>query len=204
MDSPEAIFDTLFIGQKLQCKIEDFSQYEIQFFSYFSCLLSMYEGNSADDWKYSFVKTDYGSPYSVDISSAIQTLLGSEKLKPIENSKDYFSITEQGLEFLNFQNEFASIFSDRKKYLTTACDTISLIPLGLMKEAIGNEPGLYSAKNSLSKKGLLESSSPATRVLYSQFRDLKLAIGDNYKDLIVPAIVWLESLKAENKNKEVA
>lgn len=194
MNSPEAIFDTLFIGQRLQRKIEDFSQYEIQFFAYFSCLLSLYEGNTIEDWKYSFVKTELGSPYSIDIDASIQTLLASGKLSQTENSKEYFTINEAGEEFFKFQNEAASSLADRKKYLTTACDTISLTPFGVIKEAIGNEPVLYSAKNSLSKKSLLEMSSPATKVLYSQFKDLKFALESKYQNLLIPAMVWIEYL----------
>lgn len=203
MNSPEAIFDTLFIGQRLQQKIEDFSQYEIQFFAYFSCLLSLYEGNTVEDWKYSFVKTELGSPYSIDIYLSIQTLLASGKLSQNENSKEYFTVNEEGIEFFNFQNEAASSLTDRKKYLITACNTISLIPFGAIKEAISREPVLYSAGNSLSKRSLLENSSPATKVLYSQFKDLKLALQDKYQDLIVPAVVWLESLNPENKVLEI-
>lgn len=204
MNSPEAIFDTLFIGQRLQRKIEDFSQYEIQFFAYLSCLLSLYEGNTVEDWKYSFVKTELGSPYSIDIDVSIQTLLASGKLSQTENTKEYFTVNESGTEFFNFQNEAASSFADRKKYLITACNTISLIPFGAIKEAVSREPVLYSAGNSLSKRSLLENSNPATKVLYSQFKDLKLALQDKYQDLIVPAVVWLESLNPENKELEVA
>jgi hypothetical protein len=197
MSSPEAIYDTLFIGQKLQRKIEDFSQYEIQFFSYFSCLLSLYDGNSVDSWMYSFVKTELGSPYSIDISFSIQTLNASRFIKCAEKSKDYFTITESGIEFLNFQNENASIFIERRKYLTAACNTISLIPFGSIKEAIIREPVLCSAGHSLAKRTLLELSNPATTVLYSQFKDLKTALENKYADLIVPAVVWLESLNKE-------
>ncbi len=203
MNSPEAIFDTLFIGQRLQRKIEDFSQYEIQFFAYFSCLLSLYEGNTVEDWKYSFVKTELGSPYSIDIDASIQILYASGKLSQTENSKEYFTVNKAGNEFFNFQNEAASSLAGRKKYLLTACNTISLIPFGAIKEAISGEPVLYSASNSLSKRSLLEDSNPATRVLYSQFKDLKLALQDKYQDLIVPAVVWLESLNPETRELEV-
>jgi len=198
MHSPEAVFDTLFIGQKLQSKIDDFSQYEVQFFAYFSCLLSLYDGNTVEDWRYSFVKTELGSPYSIDIDMSIQTLVASGKISQTENSKDYLTVNESGKEFFYFQNEVSSSLEVRKKYLTTACNTISLIPLGTIKEAVCNEPVLYSANNSLFKKSLLENSNPATRVLYSQFQDLRLALQDRYHDLIVPAIVWLESLNPVN------
>jgi len=204
MNNPEAVYDTLFIGQRLQRKIEDFSQYEIQFFAYFSCLLSLYEGNTVGEWMYSFVKTELGSPYSADIDFAIQTLNATRFIKPTENSKEYFTITEKGINFFKFQDENASIFSNRKKFLTTACNTISLIPIGSIKEAITREPVLYSAGNSLTKRSLLEDSNPATKVLHSQFKDLRIALEDKYHDLIVPAVVWLESLNTEKKESIIA
>ena len=90
------------------------------------------------------------------------------------------------------------MFSSRMKYLETVCKTISLIPLGNIKEGIGKEPVLLSAGNSLTKKSLLEDSNPATRALYAQFKELKIALEDKFKDLLVPAVVWLESLNIQN------
>lgn len=202
MNSPEAVFDTLFIGQRLQRKIEDFSQYEIQFFAYFSCLLSLYEGKTVTDWKYSFVKTELGGPYSHAIDEAIQTLLATGRLSQNEKSEEYFTVNKSGMQFFDFYNQVTSSWAERKKYLTTACDTISLIPFGVIKEAVIREPVLTSAGISFAKISLLESSTPATQVLYSQFRDLKLALEDKYPDLIVPAVVWLESLNPENQKLE--
>ena len=71
--------------------------------------------------------------------------------------------------------------------------------MGLIKEAVSREPVLYSAGNSLTKRSLLEDSNPSTKVLYAQFKDLKIALEDKYHDLIVPAVVWLESLNLEKK-----
>lgn len=203
MNNPEAIYDTLFIGQRLQRKIDDFSQYEIQFFAYFSCLLSLYEGNTIGEWMYSFIKTDLGSPYSSDINFSINTLRANDLIKATENSKEYFTITKKGEDFFKYQDENTNQFISRKKYLTTACNTISLIPFGSIKEAISNEPVLHSAGNSLTKKNLLEDSNPATVALYSQFKYLKTALEDKYHDLIVPAVVWLESLN-HKKEKIIA
>ena len=198
MNNPEAVFDALFIGRGLQQKLEDFSQYEIQFFAYFGCLMSLYDGHAVDEWKYSFVKTELGSPYSSDIAVSIQTLCASGFFEHNSVSKDYFRITAKGEAFLNFQSENLSMFSSRMKYLETVCKTISLIPLGNIKEGIGKEPVLLSAGNSLTKKSLLEDSNPATRALYAQFKELKIALEDKFKDLLVPAVVWLESLNIQN------
>jgi hypothetical protein len=195
MNNPEAVYDALYIGNKLQRKIEDFSQYEIQFFSYFSCLLSLYDGNSVDNWKYNFIRTELGSPYSSDIKMALATLKGNGSLNETIDSKGYFTITEKGSNFLKFLEENITTYSWRTKYLRTACNSLSLIPYGVIKEAINNEPVLSSAENSLTRRNLLLETNPATRALYSEFKELKAALEDKHYDLIVPATVWLESLK---------
>jgi hypothetical protein len=196
MNNHEAVFDTLFIGRKLQQKMKDFSTYEIDFLAYFSCLLSLYDGNTVDKWHYTFIKADLGSPFSLDVQKAIATLKGNSYIKESDESKDYFYITENGLHFLDFLENNISLLSWRTKYLKTACDSLSLIPYGTIKEAIYNEPVLTSAGHSLVKRDLLQETNPATKVLYSQFKDLKIALEDKYPELIVPAIVWLEALSS--------
>lgn len=190
----EAVYDTLFIGQKLQRKMEDFSPYEVQFFAYFSCLLSLYDGNTVNKWNYTFIKSDLGSPYSLDIHKALTSIIGNGFIEESDNSKDYYKVTEKGSEFLNFFKENINMLVWRTKYLETACNSLSLIPYGIIKEAINNEPVLTSAGHSLVKRNLLLETNPATRKLYSQFQDLKTALEDKHPELIVPAIVWLEAL----------
>ncbi len=196
-----AVYDTLFIGQRLQQKIDDFSEYEIQFFAYFSCLLSLYEGNTIDKWEYSFVKTELGSPFSLDIKTALSTLEANNSIQQVSGEGTYFNITGKGTEFFNFNNKM-NIVAWRKKYLETACKSISLLPLGVVKEAIISDPVMTSAKNSI-KTNLLEESNPATKVLYNQFEALHTALADQYQDLIVPAVVWLESLNPERVKSEL-
>jgi hypothetical protein len=198
MSCPEAIYDSLYIGQKLQRKLEDYSQYEVQFFAYFSCLLSLYNGNTVTDWHYSFVKTKLGSPYSPDLHSAFETLVGNGSMIRVEGEGDYHQLTEHGSLFLEYMDDNTTVLSDRKQYLSAACNSISLLPFTTVKQAIGNEPVLYSAGTSLSSKSLLVDSNPATKVLYTQFKELRLALEDRYQDLLVPAVVWLESLSSRN------
>lgn len=208
----EAVYDTLFIGLKLQRKMEDFSQYEVQFFAYFSCLLSLYDGNPLDGWNYSFVKTDFGSPYSSDVQNALVSLTAHDSLKEsrnsigyypvldkgtVEESLSYYTVTDKGTQLSKFLESNTNMFRARTKYLNTACNSLSLIPYGTIKEAINNEPVLNSAGNSLSKRSLLLETNPATKVLYAQFKALKDALEEKHYELMVPAVIWLESLKNE-------
>ncbi|KAA0126683.1 hypothetical protein FY557_16025 [Chryseobacterium sp. SN22] len=195
MSKPESILDTLLLASKLQAKIGDFSRSEIQFFAYLSCLLSLYDGHTVFDWNCQFIKSDLGSPYSADIDSSMTLLLSNASI--VETEKDFFKITEKGLKNLNFFRTQKQL-SWRCVYLETSCKSLSILPHGVIKEALINEPVVSSARNSHINKNLLEDANPATKALYIQFASLKSALDGQYRSLIGPAVVWIESLNTNH------
>ncbi len=198
---PEAIFDNLYIGSKIESKLDDFSHAEVQFFAYLSCLISLYDGNSLSFWEYSFMKTQLGSPYSVDIKEAWNFL--KSKVSVEQTTEGYSKLTDKGKNEIDFYLTLYA-FKQRVKYLDAACKSLSLIPVGYIKKAIQNEPVLKTARISISKKFLLDESSPATQALYEQFGTLKEALKDkDCKDLLIPVVVWIEVLNKQ-KQEEIA
>lgn len=193
---PQAVFDILFVGQKLQSKIQDFSLSEINFFSYLGCLLSLYDGNIVANWGYNFIKNNLGSPFSSDLNIAIDSLVANGTILKSEGIDGYYRLSPKGVEFLEVYSTLQT-FKSRITYLNLACRSISLFPLGYIKEAINNEPVLKSAFVSSTKRSLLEENSPATKSLYHQFALLKTALEDKHQDLMIPAIVWIESLQGK-------
>lgn len=193
----EAIFDTLYIGLKIESKLDDFSHPEVQFFAYLSCLLSLYGGNPLSFWEYSFVKTQLGSPYSVDINEGWNFLKSKASVE--QTTEGYSKLTDKGRDEIDFYLTLHA-FKQRVKYLDAACKCLSLIPVGYIKKAIQNEPVLKSARIGISRKFLLDGSSPATDALYEQFGNLKEALKEvDYKDLLIPAVVWIEALNAKEQ-----
>ena len=198
MNKPEAIYDLLFIGDRLQQKIGDFSISEVYFFAYLSCLLSIYDGNTVDKWNYTFIKSTMGSPYCSDIQLGLSTLIANNSIVEVGGPTGFYQITEKGSASTKFYSTLGSM-KLRTKYLDTACDSLSILPFGQIKNAIGMEPVLSSARNSIGRRGLLEEDNPATRSLRVQFSSLKKALEDHVSDLLVPALVWLDSLDLENQ-----
>lgn len=198
---PEAIFDTLYIGSKIESKLDDFSQPEVQFFAYLSCLLSLYDGNPLSFWEYNFVKTLLGSPYSIDINEAHNFLKSKASVE--QTTERYSKLTEKGMEEIDFYLTLHA-FKQRVQYLEAACKSLSLIPVGYIKKAIQNEPVLKTARTSISRKFLLDESSPATHALYQQFGTLREALKkESYKDLLIPAVVWIEALNRQAQEQEI-
>ena len=196
---PEAIFDTLYIGSKIEPKLDDFSHAEVQFFAYLSCLLFLYDGNPLSFWEYGFLKTQLGSPYSFDIQEALNFLKSKALVE--RTTEGYSKLTKKGREEIDFYLTLHA-FKQRVKYLDASCKSLSLIPMGYIKKAIHNEPVLKTARISISRKFLLDDNSPATQVLHKQFEALKEALKDeDYKDLLIPAVVWIEALNKQEQDQ---
>ncbi|WP_291087020.1 hypothetical protein [Flavobacterium sp. BFFFF1] len=193
----EAVFDMLYIGNKLQFKIEDFSLSEINFFSYLSCLLSLYDGKMIDNWEYGFIKSSLGSPISTDLDKALNALCSNGSLCKSEGVDGYYNLLPNGEKMLELYSTLYK-FSWRIPYLEASCKSLSLMPFGIVKDAISNEPVLKSANNTVNRRSLLEESNPATKSLHNQFSLLKVALEDKFSDLLIPAVVWIESLNKEN------
>ena len=198
----EAVFDTLYIGSKFESKLGDFSKPEVQFFAYLSCLLSLYDGIPLSFWEYSYMKTPFGSPYSVDIEGAWNFLKSNSSFE--KTTEGYSKLTDKGRDEIEFYLKLDA-FKQRVKYLDASCQSLSLIPIGYVKKAIQNEPILKSARISTSSKFLLHESNPARNRLYEQFDMLREALSEgDYKELLIPSVVWIEALiKQEQGQMEI-
>lgn len=190
--NPFAIYDTLFIGNKLQRFITDFNSSEVQLFCYFSCLLSLYEGNPISFWGYTFIKSTLGVPLSNDVNVALDCLFRSNEIEKVDN---YYRITSKGELKLEVLSEL-SIFGNRKKYLEASCESLLALPVGYIRVSINNEPIVRTAKNS-SLRVLVDEDGEngAVSLLYEQFELLKEAINMKDLDLFVPAVTWLKFLQ---------
>lgn len=188
--NPFSTYDALFIGNKLESYMEDFNFSEIHLFSYFSCLLSLYDGNPTSFWGYKFIKNDLGVPISNDIQNSLNSLLNN---KEIEKNGEYFKLTVSGKEneilFSNLKR-----FENRKKYLENACDSLLALPIGNIRYAINNDP-VIRAINASSVRTLLDSDNEALPLLHDQFAILNKILDKKTYNLFVPAVTWLKYLQ---------
>lgn len=188
----QGIYDSLYIGSKLQSNIGDFSEGEIQIFSYLACLLALYDGRESSSWGYIFIKNENGSPYSSDISSGIATLVNNRLL--IDSDKDsYFNITESGISFFERLAEHG-LNKQRTVYLNAAMEMVNFFPYGVLTKAINEEPILKSSRLIRLRRNLLDEDGSGQELLYEQFKSLKRTVDINVKGLLMPAYLWLNSL----------
>jgi len=188
---PEAFFDSLYLSKNLGKELGDIAFSEINLFSYLACLLSLYDANPVSFWGYKFIKNDFGSPYSKELEQSIETSIEMELFEYVDNT--FFTITEKGSKIFERLEEHTQ-YQDRMKYLRTVYECLTMLPYGVVKESISNEPLLSSARNHETRKILIEDESGAIAVLYNNFEFLKKALSNEYDDLIVPAVVWLRKI----------
>jgi hypothetical protein len=188
MPNPEATFDVLRMVRNLDGALGGVAQGEVHLFAYLSCLLILYRGRPVSDWGYTFVNTEWGTPFSRDIAQALDELAGFGLLLKADV---LYRINEEGAELcagLSTLDQNA----ERIPFLDAACASALAISAGTIREALQVEPSLSMARTRGRADMLL--SGPATHLLYDQFADLSAVIGVQVSDLLVPSVVWLTYL----------
>lgn len=187
---PEAFFDSLSLAKKLDDFLDGFKPEEIQLFAYFSMILYVYNGGDSASWGYSFIVDEEGYPFSNALHSAIERHLknGIFETRP---EGDYCIITGRGVdEFNRFKN--LTDFTNREKMVNASCTTSILIPFAETRNALLNDPSLFSARQLGGKREI-------DNAVYSKFREISQAIGAPIDDVIIPAISWINYINAKNK-----
>lgn len=191
-----ATFDVLFIANSTKHSYPDLSFYELNFLSYFACLMSLYDGNPTTEWEYSFYKNEDGVPVSSAIADSVKVLSDSGEMS--DKSK-FYGILPRGELSLEYYRGF-SLFEKRIKYLEAACDcllTDSIVSLSLVLslDPVITESAVHSLK-------CLNSDQNSTLVaLHEQFATIQKVVGLQH-ELFVPAHLWIQYLKIRSKDDD--
>ena len=189
MPNSSAIFDSLYIVSQTSVQYSGISLSELNFMSYFSCLLALYRGNTVSDWGYSFLKSDQGVPVSAELAESCSMLIEADELK---NDGVCYGITPAGESRLQFLQTMEYMRS-RIECLQAACDCLltdsiveilSLISL----DSVIKEASLHPLKC------LNCEDNSSLSILYQQFGLVRKAIG-NRRNLFIPATSWLLYLR---------
>jgi hypothetical protein len=162
---------------------------EIHLFSYLSCLLSLYGGEPVSNWRYEFVATPLGAPFSRELGETIEFLQKKGLLHPRAN--DTYKIMASGIEECAAIGTLSSN-SRRDRFHEAACSSLLALPIGIVREALQGQPGIAAAYQLHSTRDLLDET--LLGALHEQFAMLSKAVGPATGDLMVPGIVWLSAL----------
>lgn len=183
-----AVYDIFSLSLKLQETLEDVSLDEIQMFSYLSCLLSVYDGHSANKWGYFFIKNEIGAPYSDQLENSLTHLVKNNFFQM--KDEEYFTVNNIAVDKYNMLTSLDS-YKAREHFLDAATKCIKFVPYGDVRKALHLEPTLNIAKGVDNRRILLDTDGASIELLYKQFETLHTALEDKYKNLVIPALVWM-------------
>lgn len=194
--NPDAAFDCLFIADRLGQETGSFTGAELHLFGYLACLLWLYRRRAVTDWGYPFVGTELGAPFSQDIDMSIKGL----------TERGYFVSIHERLRMTNSGRAILrdlaglSLNQERAECLHAACASTAAFSVGMVGNALAEEPELRRARALPMSRQLLEESAQSQ--LYLQFEALRGALRQVGDDLRVPAVVWLEALYRSGESIE--
>ena len=186
--NPDATFDCLFLAANLQSERSTLTPPQLHLFAYLGCLLWIFRGRAAAEWGYFFVGTELGAPFSLEIASAIDSLVESGYLIQTEDRISKAAPTEESLRDL----EALVLMQERSEFLRAACASTAAFSLGMVGNALAQEPDLKRAQATPMSRHLLEET--ARTQLYEQFEALRKGLHGGIEDLRIPAVVWLTAL----------
>ena len=182
--SPEAFNDAVRIVRRLAPEMGGISRFEVQRVAYLACLLALYDGQPLSDWGYSFIRADFGTPFSGELSSALDWL-AERSLVPLSQRGRFDWPAEPSP-----LNVFLSDRLDsRSRYLLAACDSALLLPASTIADGIDAEPTSQSAAIHDRSRPLL--SNVAQTLLYEQIEAIRQVVGQTAGDLLTPSLLWM-------------
>lgn len=186
--NPDAAFDSLFVAGRLQQENLRFVPAAVHLFAYLGCLLWIYRNGNTADWGYSFVGTELGAPYSVEIATALEEMLRRGVV--IGGRKGLVVPDTAASRLQPFEN--MSLNQDRLECLRAACACTTALSPGIINSALTEEPELRRARITPVNRPLLEDL--ALSRLFEHFEALRKGLKGRDSDLRVPAVVWLSAL----------
>ncbi|HKO57519.1 MAG TPA: hypothetical protein VJ276_16715 [Thermoanaerobaculia bacterium] len=185
--NPAATFDVLAIHNHLRRSLGSISRAELHLFAYLACLLSLYDRAPASEWRYSFVATEFGTPFSSELEAAFGDAILTGTVAP-EGDEDLTALTSYGdEEFRDLSTLLTTKARDR--FIEAACATALVVPLAVARSAINNDRRIKASESLQSSRALL--TEDWFEDVHAQFDVLRAAVGDASIDLLAPAVVWL-------------
>ena len=188
--------DALYISEALSSFAGGAAAVELHLFSYLACLLSVYDGRAADQWRYPFVATPAGAPYAEVLAQETDRLRAAGMLL---DQGPLLTLSDRGRDLLATLAGL-STGREREPYLEAACAVASVLPLPTVVHAVTAEPGLRNALHANAPRGLLGETE--VTLVDEQFGAVTEALAERvpeHTDLLVPTALWIGYLDASTK-----
>jgi hypothetical protein len=186
---PEAYFDAVAIAADAPASVMPMTVIEAHLYAYLGCILGLFKGQAVGDWGYPFAVTSEGFPFSVQFETARSMVVARGLVD--EDGAGLMSARHDEL-----AAEIGSLLTlgswvDRRQWLRAATQCALALPVGSIRHAIGQTPGLAASVRLGQRRLLLQADD--IELLYEEYGIVSSVLGADVKDLLSPAVIWLSA-----------
>lgn len=193
-----AVYDTLFLINRLERNFMHFPKVEsINFFSYLSCLISIFDRRPYSDWGYKFHLTS-GEISSIDILTSID-YLANKGLISYETIERGYKLSSSGKRFFELIEEQRK-YSERKSYLKGSADLTVISEEKILIDGIYANDDISVPNSRSAAKPVL--SELAQHDMYTSLNSISTSIGIKSDDIIMSTLLWINYKAKENSITE--
>jgi hypothetical protein len=187
---PSAYCDALVIANDSPQSIVPISIVEMHLFSYLGCVLALFQGLPVAAWGYQYAVTSEGFPFSAEFEEARRSIA-------LAGLVDF---DEQGLlqpRRPELSDELETVLSvgywasQRRPWLRTATECALALPMGSIRYAINQTPGLEMPIKLGQARKLLDVDDVS--LLYDEYKIVSSVLGADAEDTLSPAVLWLSA-----------
>lgn len=186
---PEAYFDALAIIGDAPASTMPMTVIETHLYAYLGCILGLFKGQAIGDWGYPFAVTSEGFPFSVQFENARSMVVA----RGLADEDGEGMLTTRHDEM---SAEIASLltfgsWSDRRLWLRAATQCALALPVGSIRHAISQTPGVATSVRLGQRRQLLQADD--IDLLYGEYQIVSSVLGTDVHDLLSPAVIWLSA-----------
>ena len=196
---PEAYCDALFVAGDAPKSLLPMSIVEMHLFSYLGCILGLFRGGAIGDWGYEYAVTNEGFPFSGEFEEARRLLVSGGLLVSDDGGYLSPSSTEVAGE-VRIVSEVGA-WDGRRAAIRSAMECALALPLGSIRYAIGQTPGMATATQLRQRRRLLDEDDVS--LLYEEYRIVNSVLGAGAEDVLSPAVIWLSARILRNEGLDV-
>ena len=186
---PEAYFDAVAITADAPASVMPMTVIEAHLYAYLGCILGLFKGKAVGDWGYPFAVTSEGFPFSVQFETARSMVVARGLVD--EDGAGMLSARHDELAAEIDSLLTLGSWTDRRPWLRAATQCALALPVGSIRHAIGQTPGLAASVRLGQRRALLQADD--IELLYEEYGIVSSVLGVDVRDLLSPAVIWLSA-----------
>lgn len=186
---PEAYFDAVAIMADAPASVMPMTVIEVHLYAYLGCILGLFKGQAVGDWGYPFAVTSEGFPFSVQLENARSVIVTRGLVD--EDGEGMMAARRDELAAEIDSLLTLGSWGDRRLWLRVATQCALALPVGSIRHAISQTPGLAASVRLGQRRQLLQADD--IDLLYEEYKIVSSVLGADVKDLLSPAVIWLSA-----------